>query len=135
MAATSQNCGGKPPSDPLISPPPAGYSQNPALSESATSGKPIDVVKPTDTRIPSLDGMRAASVAIVFGTHAGFARETVGGLGVNIFFFLSGFLITTLMRLEYEANGSVNLKRFWMRRALRVLPPFYAVALAATVLT
>jgi peptidoglycan/LPS O-acetylase OafA/YrhL len=39
------------------------------------------------------------------------------------------------MRLEYETNGSVNLKRFWMRRALRVLPPFYAVALAATVLT
>jgi peptidoglycan/LPS O-acetylase OafA/YrhL len=92
-------------------------------------------VKEAATRIPSLDGIRAVSVMLVFSTHSGFTREAVSVLGVNVFFFLSGYLITTLLRLEYEATGSVSIQRFMMRRALRILPPFYAVVLAATVMT
>jgi peptidoglycan/LPS O-acetylase OafA/YrhL len=84
-------------------------------------------------RIPSLDGIRAVSFILVFVTHAGFESLIPGDFGVNVFFFLSGFLITTLMRLEYEKNGSVNIPHFWLRRALRVLPPFYTVVLSATV--
>jgi peptidoglycan/LPS O-acetylase OafA/YrhL len=82
-------------------------------------------------RIPSLDGIRAASFMLVFATHCGFPVMT-GVLGVNVFFFLSGFLITTLMRLEYEKNGSVSVPHFWLRRALRILPPFYTVLLTGT---
>jgi peptidoglycan/LPS O-acetylase OafA/YrhL len=92
-------------------------------------------VKEAATRIPSLDGLRAASVMLVFASHAGFARETVGGLGVDVFFFLSGYLITTLLRVEEDSTGSVSIRRFFMRRALRVLPPLYTVALVAIVVT
>ena len=46
-----------------------------------------------------------------------------GGLGVTIFFFLSGFLITTLMRPEGVKTGTVDLKGFYIRRCLRIIPP------------
>ena len=84
--------------------------------------------------VPSLDGIRAGSFLLVFVAHAGLARFVPGDLGVTIFFFLSGFLITTLMRSECERNGSVNLGHFWLRRALRILPPFYLVLLAVTLM-
>lgn len=79
--------------------------------------------------IPSLDGIRAISVLLVFAAHGGLAEVVPGALGVTTFFFLSGFLITTLMRSELERTGSVNLRHFWLRRVLRILPPFYLVAL------
>jgi peptidoglycan/LPS O-acetylase OafA/YrhL len=77
--------------------------------------------------IPSLDGLRACSFLLVFVAHAGLDDFVPGGFGVTVFFFLSGYLITTLMRAEFERNGAVNLKHFWIRRALRILPPFYLV--------
>jgi peptidoglycan/LPS O-acetylase OafA/YrhL len=89
-------------------------------------------LKATSVRIPSLDGIRAASFLLVFAVHAGGGLVLPGDVGVNVFFFLSGFLITTLMRLEHESRGTVDISHFWLRRALRVLPPFYTVALAAT---
>jgi len=82
--------------------------------------------------IPSLDGLRAVSFFIVFVAHAG-VEQFPGGLGVTIFFFLSGFLITTLMRVEAATTGTVSLKNFYLRRALRILPPFYIVLFLATV--
>jgi peptidoglycan/LPS O-acetylase OafA/YrhL len=87
------------------------------------------------SHIPSLDGMRAAAFFIVFASHAG-GLDTVipGGFGVTVFFFLSGYLITTLMRVEAATTGSVNLRDFYLRRALRILPPFYVVLVAATLL-
>src|SRR5258708_26476857 len=85
--------------------------------------------------IPSLDGLRAVSFFIVFAAHAGLDRIVPGGFGVTVFFFLSGYLITTLMRMEAEATGHVSLKNFYLRRALRILPPFYIVLLAATALS
>jgi peptidoglycan/LPS O-acetylase OafA/YrhL len=84
--------------------------------------------------IPSLDGLRAISFLIVFVAHAG-VRGVPGGFGVTVFFFLSGFLITTLMRLERETTGTVNLPHFYLRRVLRILPPFYLILLFAIVLT
>ena len=82
--------------------------------------------------IPSLDGIRAVSFLLVFAAHTGLGRFVPGELGVTIFFFLSGYLITTLMRSEFERTSSVDLMYFWLRRALRILPPFYLVVLAAT---
>lgn len=85
--------------------------------------------------IPSLDGLRTFSFAIVFVAHAGFGNVIPGGFGVTVFFFLSGFLITTLMRKEWAKTGTVSLRHFYIRRALRILPPFYLVLTVATALT
>jgi peptidoglycan/LPS O-acetylase OafA/YrhL len=81
--------------------------------------------------IPSLDGLRAVSFLLVFVSHAGLERYVPGGLGVTIFFFLSGFLITTLLRAEFEKNGAISIRHFWLRRTLRILPPFYLVLAGA----
>ena len=71
----------------------------------------------------------------MFLAHAGLDNIVPGGFGVTIFFFLSGFLITTLMRQEFAKNGRINLGHFWLRRVLRILPPFYLVLAAACLLT
>jgi len=106
-------------------------------------GEALDASKPDRVRsgsaplasrhIPSLDGIRAGSFLIVFSNHA-LASWIPGQLGVTVFFFLSGFLITTLLRAEYEKNGSVSLRHFWLRRALRILPPLYLVVLGSALL-
>jgi peptidoglycan/LPS O-acetylase OafA/YrhL len=85
-------------------------------------------------RIPSLDGIRAISFMIVFGSHVFGGTLIPGDLGVTVFFFLSGFLITTLLRVEFEKRGEISLRRFWLRRALRILPPVYVVVGVATAL-
>lgn len=73
--------------------------------------------------IPSLDGIRAISVFIVLVSHAGLGHIIPGGLGVTVFFFLSGFLITTLLIEEYEKKCSINVPNFFARRFLRLFPP------------
>jgi len=56
-----------------------------------------------------------------------------GDLGVSIFFVISGFLITGLLLKEFEENGYISLRRFYIRRALRILPPFYAFLVAVLI--
>jgi peptidoglycan/LPS O-acetylase OafA/YrhL len=82
--------------------------------------------------IPSLDGLRAISFFIVFAAHAGLGAVVPGGFGVTVFFFLSGYLITTLMSVEVAKTGRVSLTAFYLRRALRILPPFYIVLVTMT---
>ena len=85
-----------------------------------------------DSYIPSLDGLRAVAVLIVVFSHVGLKGVMPGGFGVTIFFFLSGYLITTLLRRELLRTGSISLKLFYLRRVLRIFPPMYiALALAA----
>jgi peptidoglycan/LPS O-acetylase OafA/YrhL len=84
-------------------------------------------------QIPSLDGLRALSIGIVFLAHAGLHEIIPGAFGVTVFFFLSGYLITTLLRLEQQESGRISLKKFYLRRALRILPPFYTVLTGAVV--
>jgi peptidoglycan/LPS O-acetylase OafA/YrhL len=70
---------------------------------------------------PALDGVRALAIAPVVGMHAfGWPRE--GGLGVEIFFVLSGFLITTLLLEERVATATISFTRFYRRRAARLAP-------------
>jgi peptidoglycan/LPS O-acetylase OafA/YrhL len=85
--------------------------------------------------IPSLDGIRALAVALVFFAHGGLEHVVPGGLGVTIFFVLSGYLITTLMRREHEASGAVRLRAFYLRRVLRLMPPLFLVVAAAALLS
>src|SRR5277367_3553464 len=68
-------------------------------------------------KIPGLDGLRAIAVFLVIFYHFGFPWAP-GGLGVLIFFVISGFLITWLLLKEHEKRGSVSLRRFYARRAL-----------------
>lgn len=77
--------------------------------------------------IPSLDGLRTISIAVVFLAHAGLDRIVPGGFGVTVFFVLSGFLITTLLRTELDKHGRISIKQFYVRRVFRILPLFYAV--------
>lgn len=85
--------------------------------------------------IASLDGLRTFSFAIVFLAHAGLYYVIPGGFGVTVFFFLSGFLITTLLRIEFDQHQAISLKNFYIRRIFRILPPFYLVLACACLLT
>lgn len=84
-------------------------------------------------RLPSLDGLRAIAILIVMISHAGFSHIVPGGLGVTIFFFLSGYLITTMMVVEWDRMGQFNFGGFYLRRAVRIIPPML-IAIGATVL-
>lgn len=83
---------------------------------------------------PALDGIRAIAVLIVIVSHAGLTFVP-GGFGVTVFFFLSGYLITTLMRHEAETTHGVDLKQFYLRRFLRIFPPLYITIAVALLLT
>ena len=74
------------------------------------------------SRFDTLDGLRGVAVLTVVLYHSRVAGFRGGFLGVDIFFVLSGFLITTLLLRERARTGSVDLKRFYVRRALRLLP-------------
>jgi peptidoglycan/LPS O-acetylase OafA/YrhL len=84
--------------------------------------------------IPALDGLRALAVLTVFLSHSGLEHVIPGGLGVTLFFVISGYLITTLMRVEHQASGRIDFARFYLRRALRLLPPLFIVTTLAGLL-
>jgi peptidoglycan/LPS O-acetylase OafA/YrhL len=73
--------------------------------------------------MPGLDGLRAVSILIVLIAHLGFEHIVPGGLGVTIFFFVSGFLITRILVGEQNRNdGAIELGGFYIRRFLRLMP-------------
>tara|TARA_R110001606_G_scaffold363430_2_gene517531 strand:+ start:200 stop:1258 length:1059 start_codon:yes stop_codon:yes gene_type:complete len=73
--------------------------------------------------IPSLDGIRAVAVLLVLFSHAGLGNMLPGGFGVTTFFFLSGYLITTLLLNEYQKNNRIDFRNFFIRRFFRLFPP------------
>jgi peptidoglycan/LPS O-acetylase OafA/YrhL len=85
------------------------------------------------SQIPSLDGLRGVAVLLVLSSHtlqAALLPDVIpGSFGVTVFFFLSGYLITTLLRVELEDTGSIAFGHFYLRRVLRIFPPFYLVLL------
>ncbi|WP_082754099.1 acyltransferase family protein [Mycobacterium sp. NAZ190054] len=84
--------------------------------------------------IPALDGLRAIAVALVLADHGGIPGLSGGFLGVDVFFVLSGFLITSLLLDEVGRTGRVGLKGFWIRRARRLLPALLVMVLAVVAL-
>lgn len=96
-------------------------------------------------RIPSLDGLRAVSISFVLVAHWAHAAAAprvgvsvpypitdLGGIGVSVFFAISGYLITGLLLREYGQSGRISLRAFYVRRAFRILPALWVfVALAA----
>lgn len=80
------------------------------------------------TRFPSLDGWRAVAILMVLFAH-GASKAYLGQVGVRVFFCISGFLITFLLLEEERGAGKLNWKRFFARRALRIVPVYYAFLL------
>ena len=77
--------------------------------------------------LPGLDGMRAIAVIAVIVYHANHTWLSGGFLGVEVFFVISGYLITLLLIGEHERTGRVRLGRFWLRRARRLLPALFTM--------
>ena len=84
---------------------------------------------------PGLDGLRALSVVAVICYHAGFSWMRGGWIGVEVFFVVSGFLITSLLLDEREVSGRPDLGQFWLRRARRLLPALAVVLATVAVVT
>jgi peptidoglycan/LPS O-acetylase OafA/YrhL len=91
--------------------------------------------RPQDNRLPympGIDALRAIAVLAVFFYHVSTGGWMPGGfLGVDVFFVISGYLITALLLSEYRRAGHLDVLRFWMRRARRLLPAV-AVMIAVT---
>lgn len=79
-----------------------------------------------------IDGLRAISVLVVVFFHAGFPGFSGGYIGVDVFFVISGFLITSLILKECE-DGRFSMFRFWERRARRILPALFVVLAASSI--
>jgi peptidoglycan/LPS O-acetylase OafA/YrhL len=76
---------------------------------------------------PGLDGLRAIAVMAVLLYHADLTWIPGGFLGVEVFFVISGYLITALLLAEWHQKGRISLKDFWLRRARRLLPALYVL--------
>ena len=96
-------------------------------------------------RIPSLDGLRALSIGLVILSHFGSAVpnrspraltlfSAAGEIGVGVFFVISGFLITWLLTQEIARTGQIDLRGFYVRRAYRIWPAYYALVLVVVLL-
>jgi peptidoglycan/LPS O-acetylase OafA/YrhL len=85
---------------------------------------------------PELDGLRGIAILVVLGAHTGVPgfSEGGGGAGVTLFFVLSGYLITGLLLAERTRNGRVDLRAFYIRRALRLFPALAAVLIVVAAL-
>ena len=82
---------------------------------------------------PSLDGLRAVAIIFVFLDHAWESTFPGGWAGVDIFFVLSGYLITTLLANEFSETGAIDYRNFYVRRALRLWPAFAVFLLVVVI--
>lgn len=95
-------------------------------------------------RIKSIDGLRAISILMVIIGHAGatispnfhqnYFLSTMGYMGVLFFFVISGYLITKLMLIEQGKKGQISIKKFYVRRIIRIFPIFYVYILTVVLL-
>ncbi len=97
-------------------------------------------IKISAKRIPSLDGLRTISIALVIVSHflsvIGLGDlGNLGNLGVRVFFVISGFLITGLLVREIERSSTVDLSKFYFRRTLRIFPPYYFYLIVVLIAT
>ncbi|GFE62866.1 acyltransferase [Geobacter sp. AOG2] len=90
--------------------------------------------KAHDNYCPRLDGLRGVAILLVLFYHCGFLQFKGGFIGVDVFFALSGFLITSMLLAENENYGSIKLKKFYMRRIIRLFPALCFVLLFYVIL-
>lgn len=126
---------------------PAAFIPNTSLVQFESNASPAQQKLAADlpSRIPSLDGLRAVSIGLVLISHLMFssgsrnpalarAAGSLGGFGVEVFFVISGFIITHLLLKEADRTGTLSLKNFYIRRAFRIWPAYYAFLLTVFVL-
>ena len=107
----------------LIGAPPGADPSRPSRRDDDRIVPPRRDDTPTATgHIHGLDGLRAIAVAAVVVFHIWPSVVPGGFLGVDVFFVVSGFLITTLLLREHGRAGQIDLRGFWRRRARRLLP-------------
>ena len=112
-----------------------------SLHEGMSKKQPTDFFTPIRNEIghlnhiPALDGIRGIAFMMVLLCHTYPALLHGGNFGVDLFFVLSGFLITSILLTEWSLNNSINLGRFYLRRGLRLLPALFLVVLAVLVYT
>lgn len=109
-----------------LAPPPPAPASPPASSNSQ--------VPKSSYRILGLDGLRAVGCAAVLLYHLLPETAPGGFLGVDVFFVLSGFLITALLVRDYEKFGKVRIPRFWLRRIRRLLPAVATTGFSCTII-
>ncbi|MGN6695713.1 MAG: acyltransferase family protein [Aquihabitans sp.] len=100
-------------------------------SDPAPTTTPVEAAAPRLPRVPALDGLRGLAVVAVLLFHGGYL--TGGWLGVDLFFVLSGYLITSLLLVEHRTNGAIRLGSFWGRRARRLLPALLLMVVAVAI--
>ena len=83
--------------------------------------------------VPGLDGIRALAVLSVIAFHLGVPGAQGGMLGVEVFFTLSGYLITDLLLAHWDRHGNLGLTTFWLRRARRLLPALFLMLIVVSV--
>ena len=108
------------------------------MTDSATRPLEWDPPRQAISRVPylpGLDGMRALAVLAVMVYHANPSWLPGGFLGVEVFFVISGYLITLLLIGEHERSGTVSLRGFYTRRARRLLPALFTLLVAVTIYT
>jgi peptidoglycan/LPS O-acetylase OafA/YrhL len=109
----------------------------PTTSDVRTSaGLPIQVASGTPSTPgaafrPDIEGLRAVAVTLVVLSHVGLGALRGGYVGVDVFFVISGFLITTLLVKELSRRGTISLTGFYARRATRLLPASTLVLIAS----
>ncbi len=111
-----------------------------ALTDAATATRPLEWSPPRTAisrvpYLPGLDGMRALAVLAVMVYHANNTWLPGGFLGVEVFFVISGYLITLLLIGEHERSGTVSLRHFYLRRARRLLPALFTLLIVLTIYT
>ena len=102
------------------------------LSPTTTTPRPrVSAPRPSALR-GDIEGLRAIAVLMVLAFHVGLPGWSGGFAGVDVFFVISGYLITSQLVREAQRDGRVSLVRFYARRARRLLPAATAVLLATT---
>ena len=103
-------------------------------TDTGAKGRPASVEAVGEAhRLPALDGIRAIAVLGVMLFHFGVGGLSGGLLGVDVFFVLSGFLITSLLLREWAATGTLKFGHFYSRRAKRLLPALFLMILMVVV--
>src|SRR5258705_2741791 len=115
------------------------HGQTSRLDPHIPSGDELHPAEPHGLRYaPGLDGVRALAVAAVVAYHLGTTSGATvlpgGFLGVDVFFVLSGYLITSLLIVEARQRGRISIKQFYIRRARRLLPALYTLLLTVGVI-
>jgi len=118
--ATREGPSTRAPATPPAATPPAAYGLNQLVGSDQPAG-------PRLAYVAGLDGIRAISIIGIMANHSGLGWAAGGFISVNVFFVLSGYLITALLVKEWLKSGTVRLKQFWARRARRLLPALFVL--------